>query len=258
MSHPAPPPAPPVAPRRPTVLRHHGDERVDDWYWLRERDDPEVRAYLEAENAYTTAALAHLAPLRERLFEEIRGRIRENDASAPVAKGPHEYFTRTREGLQYPVHCRRPARTPGLPAPDAEPGTAPGEIVLLDENALAGDSGYFALGALSPSPDQALVAYSTDFTGGETYTLRVRDVASGRRTRRRPRPRGRTSTSSAPGRASSTRSTAAVRPVPPGSPTPMRSPAPPTARSSCSTRTRSPASRGTSPWARSRRRPTSA
>ncbi|MBM3660456.1 MAG: S9 family peptidase [Actinobacteria bacterium] len=179
MSHPAPPPAAPVAPRRPTVLRHHDDERVDDWYWLRERDDPAVRAYLEAENDYTATALAHLAPLRERLFEEIRGRIRETDASAPVTKGPHGYFTRTREGLQYPVHCRRPAATPGLPDPDAEPGTAPGEIVLLDENALAGDSGYFALGALSRSPDQALVAYSTDFTGGERYTLRVRDVAAG-------------------------------------------------------------------------------
>src|SRR4051794_37809702 len=98
---------PPSAPRRPIVLRHHGDERVDDWYWLRERDDPDVRRYLEAENAFTEGALAHLANLRERLFEEIRGRIRETDASAPVRKGAHEYFSRTRTGLQYPVHCRR-------------------------------------------------------------------------------------------------------------------------------------------------------
>jgi len=172
-------PTPPTAPRRPTPLRHHGDERVDDWYWLRERDDPEVREYLEAENAYTDAALAHLAPLRETIFGEIRGRIRETDASAPVRKGPHEYFSRTREGLQYAVHCRRPAGTPGLPDPDAEPGGPPGETVLLDENALAGEAGYFALGALSPTPDQTRVAYSTDYTGGETYTLRVRDVATG-------------------------------------------------------------------------------
>lgn len=172
-------PLPPSAPRHPTVLRHHGDERIDDWYWLRERDDPRVRAYLEAENAYTDAALAHLAPLRETIFGEIRSRIRETDASAPVRKGPHEYFSRTREGLQYTVHCRRPAGTPGLPEPDADPGGPPGEIVVLDENALAGDSGYFALGALSPTPDQTRVAYSTDYTGGETYTLRVRDVASG-------------------------------------------------------------------------------
>ena len=170
---------PPSASRRPTALRHHGDERVDDWYWLRERDDPEVRDYLEAENAFTEAALAHLAPLRDRLFEEIRGRIRETDASAPVRKGPHEYFSRTRAGLQYPVHCRRAAGTPGLPDPDAEAGTPVGELVLLDENTLAGDSGYFGLGALSPAPDQTLVAYSTDYTGGETYTLRFRAVESG-------------------------------------------------------------------------------
>jgi oligopeptidase B len=158
------------------VLAHHGDERIDDWYWLRERDDPAVREYLEAENTFTEAALAHLAPLREQIFEEIRGRVRENDAAAPVRHGPHEYFRRTREGLQYPVHCRRPSGTPGLPDPDAEPGTEPGEIVLLDENAVAGDSGYFALGALSPSPDQRLLAYSTDYTGGERYELRFRDV----------------------------------------------------------------------------------
>ena len=185
MSDPHQPPVPrveldpPVAPRRATVLRHHGDERVDDWYWLRAREDPAVRAYLEAENAYTEAALAHLAPLRDRLFEEIRGRVRETDASAPVRKGPHEYFVRTREGQQYPVHCRRPAGTIGLPDPDAVAGTPDDEIVLLDENALAGDSGYFALGALSPSPDQTLVAYSTDYTGAERYSLRVRDLATG-------------------------------------------------------------------------------
>jgi oligopeptidase B len=161
------------------VLAHHGDERIDDWYWLRERDDPGVREYLEAENGFTEAALAHLGALREELFEEIRGRVRENDAAAPVRHGPYEYFRRTREGRQYPVHCRRPAGTPGLPDPDAEPGTEPNEIVLLDENTTAGESGYFALGALSPSPDQRLLAYSTDYTGGERYELRFRDIDGG-------------------------------------------------------------------------------
>src|SRR5215211_3200720 len=73
------PPRPPVAPRRPTELRHHGDVRVDDWYWLRDRDDPAVRAYLEAENAYTEGALEPLTTQREKIFEEIRGRVREND-----------------------------------------------------------------------------------------------------------------------------------------------------------------------------------
>jgi len=88
-------PTAPVAPRRPYVLAHHGDERIDDWYWLRERDDPDVREYLEAENSFTEAALAHLAPLRDQIFEEIRGRVRESDAAAPVRHGPHEYFRRT-------------------------------------------------------------------------------------------------------------------------------------------------------------------
>ncbi len=174
-----PPPRPPVAPRRPTLLSHHGRERVDDWYWLRDRDDPDVRAYLEAENAYTDTALAHLAPLREQIFEEIRQRVRETDTSAPVRKGSFEYFVRTRAGLQYPVHCRRPAGTPGLPDPEAVPGRPEHETVLLDENLLAGGSGYFALGALAPSPDQSLVAYSTDHTGAERYTLRFREVGGG-------------------------------------------------------------------------------
>lgn len=179
MAAPTPAPVPPSAPRRPTVLRHHGDTRTDDWYWLRERDDPEVRAYLEAENAYTDAVTAHLAPLRDRLFEEIRGRIRETDVSAPVRHGAHEYFSRTRAGLQYPVHCRRPAGTAGAPDPEAEPGAAPGETVVLDENVLAGTGPYFALGAFALSPDQRLLAHSVDHTGGERYTLRVRDLTTG-------------------------------------------------------------------------------
>ena len=161
------------------MLVHHGDERTDDWYWLREREDPGVREYLEAENAFTEGALAHLAPLREQLFEEIRGRVQETDASAPNRHGEHEYFRRTREGLQYPVYCRRPSGTPGLPDSTAVAGNPPGEVVVLDENGLAGESGYFALGALSPSPDQHLLAYSTDYTGGERYELRFRDLDAG-------------------------------------------------------------------------------
>src|SRR5437763_3552475 len=92
---------PPKAPKRPTALTHHGDTRVDEWYWLRERENPEVIAHLEAENAYTDAALAHLEPLRERLFEEIRSRIQETDLSAPVRKGGYWYYARTVEGQQY-------------------------------------------------------------------------------------------------------------------------------------------------------------
>src|SRR5258708_7562564 len=100
-------PAPPVAPRRPHVLVAHGDERVDDWYWLRDRNDPGVIAYLEAENAYTDAVLAPAAPLRQRLYQEIKSRIVEDDVSAPARKGCWWYYTRTFEGLQYVTHCRR-------------------------------------------------------------------------------------------------------------------------------------------------------
>jgi oligopeptidase B len=176
---PEPLPSPPVAPRRPHALRAHGDERVDDWYWLRERDDPEVRAYLEAENAYTQAVGASTEKLRGRLYDEIVGRVQETDASAPVAKGPYEYFTRTIEQEQYAVHCRRPVGSLELPDAFAPPGTPGGEDVMLDENTLAAGHDYFALGGFSVSPDHTLLAYSTDVTGGERYELRFRDLTTG-------------------------------------------------------------------------------
>ncbi len=156
---------PPQAPRRPHVLSIHGDDRVDDWYWLRDRDNPEVISYLEAENAYADAILAPLAPLRDRIFEEIKGRVQETDESAPVPWGAWEYTTRTVEGQQYALHCRRPR------------GGAPTEtVVLLDENVLAEGHDYFALGGFEITPDHRIVAYSTDVTGGERYTLRFRDL----------------------------------------------------------------------------------
>ncbi|MBV8985076.1 MAG: S9 family peptidase [Acidimicrobiia bacterium] len=168
---------PPTAPRRPTELRAHGDTRVDDWYWLRDRDDPEVIAYLEAENAWTEQATAHTQALQERLFEEIKSRIQETDVSGPVAYGGWWYYTRTVEGLQYGVHCRRRIR-PGDSAADVLADTS-GEEVVLDENALAEGHDYFALGALALSPDHTRAAYSTDTEGNEVYSLRVRDLESG-------------------------------------------------------------------------------
>jgi oligopeptidase B len=159
---------PPAARRRPHVLTEHGDRREDDWYWLRDRDDPEVVAYLESENSYADAALAPLQPLRDRIFEEIRARVQETDESAPVVDGPWEYTSRTREGSQYAIHCRRP-RGKG-------PETAQ---VLLDENAYAQGHDYFSLGGFEVTPDHATLAYSVDFSGGERYTLRFRDLATG-------------------------------------------------------------------------------
>ncbi|MCU1457481.1 MAG: putative prolyl oligopeptidase [Actinomycetia bacterium] len=170
---------PPAAPRRTTILESHGHERVDEWYWLRQRDDPAVREYLEAENAYTDAVLAPTKELRDRLFDEIKNRIQETDASAPSARGEHEYFSRTREGLEYRIHCRRPAGTPGLPDPEAEAGAPEGEVVILDENTLAAGHDFFALHELLLSPDQTRIAYGADDAGDEVLELRVRDLESG-------------------------------------------------------------------------------
>jgi oligopeptidase B len=159
-------PTPPQAPRRPHVLRNHGDERVDDWYWLRDREDPAVIAHLEAENAYAEAVLAPVADLRDRIYTEIRGRVQETDETAPVPDGPWTYYTRTVEGSQYVIHCRR-SRAGGA------------EQVLLDENALAAGHDYFSLGGFEVSPDHRILAYSTDVNGGERYTLHFRDLDTG-------------------------------------------------------------------------------
>jgi len=165
---------PPVAPARPTPLRHDTDERIDPWFWLRERDDPEVLAYLEAENTYTRDTLARLAPLRSLLFDEIVGRVQETDTSAPVRRGPFEYFSRTIEGQQYAVHCRRPSGGGALPDPLAPPGSDPGETVILDENELAAGHDYFSVGDLAVDPGQDIAAYSIDVDGGERHELRFR------------------------------------------------------------------------------------
>jgi oligopeptidase B len=162
--------APPSAPRRPHVVSAHGDDRHDPWFWLRERDDPEVLAYLEAENAYTDQETALLAPLRSTLFEEMKARIKETDMSVPARRGPWWYYTRTEEGKDYAIHCRRPARGRDELPPAGEPGGE--EQILLDENQLAGGSEYFALGGAAVSHDHLWLAYSTDRTGNEKYELR--------------------------------------------------------------------------------------
>src|SRR5262249_47311841 len=147
--------SPPTAPKRPRILSLHGDDRVDDWFWLRDRDDPEVIGYLTAENAYADAMLARLAPLRDRIFEEIKSRVQETDESAPVAEGAWEYTTRTIEGSQYAVHCRRPR------------GAGPEEArVLLDENGLAEGHDYFPLGGVQGPPHHAGPPYSVCTAGG--------------------------------------------------------------------------------------------
>jgi oligopeptidase B len=167
----------PEAPRRPQPLAAHGDTRIDDWYWLRsdDRSDPEVLAHLAAENAHTAAAMAHTEGMQAALFEEIKGRVKETDLSVPYRKGGAWFYRRTEEGLQYPILCRTRVEPPA----DLPDGPLPGEEVLLDLNALAGDSDYFALGAYDLSPSQELLLYSTDHDGSEQHTMRIRDLRTG-------------------------------------------------------------------------------
>ena len=159
---------PPVAERRPVTLEAHGDVRIDDWFWLRDKDDPAVIAHLEAENAYTEAVMAGTRALQEALYDEMVARIEETDLSVPVRKGPWLYYGRTVEGSSYGIHCRR-----------AADGPEDAEEVLLDENVLAEGHDYFSLGNFSVSPDHRWLVYSTDTTGGERYTMRFRDLATG-------------------------------------------------------------------------------
>jgi oligopeptidase B len=173
-------PDPPAAPRRPHSRTHHGDTVEDAYEWLRDKDDPEVIAYLEAENAYAEERTAHLAPLRQRIYDEIKARTQETDASVAVGSGPWWYYTRTVEGGAYGVHARSP-RTPGGPRPDLTTGAPiPGEQVLLDADALGSEHEYFALGAFSVSADHRTLAYSIDIVGDERFDLRVVDLETGR------------------------------------------------------------------------------
>ena len=171
-------PTPPVAPQRPHRMTAHGDERVDEWWWLRsdERDDPEVLAHLTAENDHVAAALAHTEGLQAELFAEMKARIKETDLSVPFRKGSRWYYSRTEEGQQYPILCRT-SQEPPTDLPDGAP--MPGEEVVLDMNLLAGDSDYFAMGAYDVAPGQDLVLYSTDHDGSERYTMRIRDLRTG-------------------------------------------------------------------------------
>lgn len=164
----------------PTERTHHGDTVVDEYAWLADKDDPATIAYLTTENAYTEARTAHLTDLRAQLFEEIRQRTQETDLSVPTRKGGHWYYTRTVEGQQYGVQCRRAVHDGETDPPVSDDGTPlTDEEVLLDGNLLAEGHDFFALGAFDVSPDGRWLAYSTDFSGDERFTLRVKDLTTG-------------------------------------------------------------------------------
>jgi oligopeptidase B len=179
-SDPTSDPIAPVAKRQPAERTHHGDTVVDEYAWLADKDDPDTIAYLTAENSYTERATAHLAGLRDTLFAEIRRRTQETDLSVPTRKGGHWYYTRTVEGQQYGIQCRRAVR-PGETDPPATGDGAPldGEEIVLDGNAIAEGHDFFALGTSDVSPDGRWLAYSTDFAGDERFTLRVKDLHTG-------------------------------------------------------------------------------
>jgi oligopeptidase B len=158
---------PPIARRVPKTDTIHGDTRVDDYFWLREKSSPEVHAYLEAENAYTEAAMRPTEALQQTLFEEMKGRIQETDQEVPYRQGDYFYYDRTEEGKQYAIHCRKRESL------EAE------EQVTLDLNALAEGHTFLGLGAYDVSDDGSLLAYATDTTGFRQFTLFVKDLRTG-------------------------------------------------------------------------------
>jgi len=173
-------PRPPAARRIWHERTFHGDTIIDEYAWLVAKDDPETIAFLEAENDYTDAMTAGQAELREAIFGEIKARTQETDLSVPTRKGGWWYYARTVEGQQYAVFCRRAVR-PDDSGPPISPDGSPldGEEVLLDGNELAGGGQFFAIGAYTVSPDGGWLAYSTDFSGGERFTLRIKDLTTG-------------------------------------------------------------------------------
>src|ERR1035438_10389650 len=162
---------PPIARKHHTQTSLHGAELTDDYAWLREKENPEVTAYLEAENAYAQAVMAPLEALRESLYNEMLSHIKQTDVSVPFPDGAWWYYSRTKEGKQYAIHCR----THG--APNASEDTP--EQIVLDGNQLAEGHGFFSIGATDITADGRWLAYTTDTTGFRQYTLHIKDLSTG-------------------------------------------------------------------------------
>ncbi|MDH4038114.1 MAG: S9 family peptidase [Candidatus Krumholzibacteria bacterium] len=158
---------PPVAARRPHETVTHGDTLRDNYYWLREKESPEVRAYLEAENGYAAEKMAPTAALQAELYDEMLARLQETDVDVPYRFGDFLYYSRTEEGKQYPIHCRRGSRA-----------NSP-EEVLLDVNPMAEGLAFFRIGDREATDDGALLAYTTDTTGFRQYVLHIKDLRTG-------------------------------------------------------------------------------
>lgn len=157
----------PSAPKRPHVMTQHGVTRIDDYYWMRDKNDPETMRYLRSESDYLEEVLGHTKPLQERLFSEMKGRIREADSTVPEKRGEYFHYERYEEGKQYPVFCRK---RKSLDAP---------EEILLDQNQLAEGKVFCGVSGIETSPDGTKLAYVADFEGREVFTLYIKDIASG-------------------------------------------------------------------------------
>ena len=160
-------PTPPKAAIRPHEMTVHGHTRVDNYYWLNERENPEVIAYLEAENQYEEACLKHTEPLQEQLFKEITGRIKQDDNSVPIKIRDYYHYTRYEEGKEYPIYCRKKHSL------DAA------EEIILDGNVLAEGHAFFDIGEVSLSEDDRLLAYSVDTVSRRIYSVYVKDLETG-------------------------------------------------------------------------------
>ncbi len=167
-------PAPPIAPREPKDVSVHGDKRIDDYFWLRHREDPRVIEHLKAEKAYAEAWFAPHQTLRQALYDEMLARLKQDDEAAPYRIGLWWYSTRTRQGQAYPIYIRRAAQ-----GADRHFDAAAAEQVMFDVNAMAQGKKYLAVSGIRISPDAHLAAYSTDETGGRDWVLRVRDLRTG-------------------------------------------------------------------------------
>ena len=179
--------SPPIAPQHPHRHVTHGDARMDDYYWLRERENPEVIDYLKAENAWFDASTAHTAAFQDQLFEEIKGRIRQTDMSVPYRDGAYRYHERYEDGREYAIYGRiriYPVTGGGDPSPPEPLAAAtgeppPGEQILLDVNHLAEGHTFCNVGAVRISPDDRLLAYAVDTVGRRQYAIHVRDLETG-------------------------------------------------------------------------------
>ncbi len=158
---------PPVAEQIDTAMTIHGDTRIDKYYWMNDRNDPKVIAYLKAENEYLDTMMEPAAGMRKKLYEEMRGRIMETDASVPYLKNGYYYYTRFTEGKEYPVYCRKKGSLEGT------------EEILLDVNVLAAGHDYYQVGGMSVSPDAQWLAYGIDTVSRRQYTIHIKNLQTG-------------------------------------------------------------------------------